>query len=488
MSSFRLSDREIKHRLTRLKNLERLYGLARARIASFEHANRELKMIVTQQTEVIETLKLRIEELSRMIWGRRGRGILGKNTSDQESADNDPNALLATRRNPLSYRRPIPHAGEITHTETYPIDTCTHCHAPLTQLKTIIRYTEDMVMPTLDHNPFKKVVRQRITTGYCSVCRIRRTALPIQPQVVSLGENVKQLVSYASVVLRLSYAQTQTLLKDLVELQLSDGEIRHILAEHAANLQPRYHHLTQRIRAQPGAHYDETGWNVAETRERNFAWVMTGTRTAETIFLLGRTRGKGNAQELKGEAPSSQVGITDDYGAYRTLFERHQLSWAKPYRNLRELAYAQALSPTKQRHCQKVYAVFAHMYQTLRRELAQPYVPERRVHLHACLMRSFGRLCQPHPLDPVKLKRLKGALKRNQAAYFTCLTVPGIPPDNNKAERALRHLVLKRKAAFGSKTHTGAHIMSVLFSTLLSLWWSKPKNFFVEYTKLLQTT
>lgn len=57
--------------------------------------------------------------------------------------------------------------------------------------------------------------------------------------------------------------------------------------------------------------------------------------------------------------------------------------------------------------------------------------------------------------------------------------------DNNKAERGLRHIVLKRKASCGSKTQKGADTMSILCSTLLSCWWSKPENFFTAYEQML---
>ncbi|MEK7561223.1 MAG: transposase [Patescibacteria group bacterium] len=78
----------------------------------------------------------------------------------------------------------------------------------------------------------------------------------------------------------------------------------------------------------------------------------------------------------------------------------------------------------------------------------------------------------------------KEGLTKNLNAYFTCLLHEGIPPDNNKAERALRHLVLKHKISFGSCTQRGADTLSILASVLLSLWWRKPQNFFQEYMAL----
>jgi len=97
------------------------------------------------------------------------------------------------------------------------------------------------------------------------------------------------------------------------------------------------------------------------------------------------------------------------------------------------------------------------------------------------LRARFTVISTPSPEDPKKLATIKESLRKNTNAYFTCLLFDGIPPDNNKAERSLRHLVLKRKISFGSCTQKGANAMSVLASVILSLWWRRPKNFFQEY-------
>jgi len=69
--------------------------------------------------------------------------------------------------------------------------------------------------------------------------------------------------------------------------------------------------------------------------------------------------------------------------------------------------------------------------------------------------------------------------------YFVCIIKPNIPTTNNKAERSLRHLVIKRKKSFGSKTPKGAEIISVLYSVVMSLWWRSKKDFFRAYSEAL---
>ncbi|MFH1233199.1 MAG: transposase [Patescibacteria group bacterium] len=68
---------------------------------------------------------------------------------------------------------------------------------------------------------------------------------------------------------------------------------------------------------------------------------------------------------------------------------------------------------------------------------------------------------------------------------FTCLKYKGVDATNNKAERKLRHLVLKRKTSFGTKTKKGDEILEINLSILLSLWWQNKKNFFLNFNQLL---
>jgi len=142
------------------------------------------------------------------------------------------------------------------------------------------------------------------------------------------------------------------------------------------------------------------------------------------------------------------------------------------------------LSIETRAHCEKVYTRFAALYERLRSALQNPFDLTQRQCLRDTLKSTLLEITALHPLDPEKLRAMKESLRARAESYFTCLTHKGIPPDNNKAERALRHLVLKRKTSFGSKTQRGAQVTEVLASVLLSLWWGHPDTFFQEYRTL----
>ena len=478
----KLSEREIQLRLQRLRNLERFYVELKEKYQKLKEENAMLKEIIKGQAEQIEILKLRIEELEMMVFGKSNK-IKKDDENDDSSTPKKPRSK--PNRDASSYRRQTPSDDEITDTEYHAMTHCANCGTKLTKIKVIERWVEDILPLSEWYKALKQVIKHHITTGYCPMCHERKSALPITPQTVSLGDHVKQFVCFATVVLRLSYAQISDFLEGTTRFNLSDGEITNIITEQGIALHPEFEAMKHRIRGQPGAHYDESTWKVQATEQGNHVWVQTGTETTDTLFLFGRSRGKGNAEELRGDAASEQVAITDDYGAYKNPFPKHQLCWAHPHRKLRDLRDSGGLCDTKKQHCQNVYDQFKALYVDVRDALQEPFVLKKRERQKKKLMQRFDDIAVLHPDDPKKLKAIKERLQERKAAYFTCITEEGIPADNNKAERHLRHIVLKRKNSFGSKTQRAADMASVVYSVLLSLWWKSKGTFFQEYAALL---
>jgi transposase len=450
--------------ITRLKNEN---ARLRARVAAVEQENALLK---TQISDVL----MQLEELQRKVFGKKHH---------KPPQSNIPPNPPVSKRPHSSYRRPTPQPKDVTKTIEFSLQTCTDCSTILTNIKRIIRYQEDVLPLAEWKNALKTIEEHCVTTGYCPHCRKRISSIPIQKQVSTLGPNVVQLIPYLSIIQRMSFQQIRDFLKDIADLSVSDGEMSNILEKQSHVLAPCFENLKARIALQPGAHYDETAWKTQQEALGNYGWVKTGTESNDTVFLLGRSRGKGNAEELQTNN-QDQIGITDDYGAYRTLFRKHQLCWAHPLRKLRELTQSEHLADAERAASTIAYESFCKLYQDLEDLLQEPHEVAPRTKAGKELQKRLNRIAISSSSDPPKLKRIKETLHKNQGSYFTCLSQSGIPPDNNKAERALRHLVLKRKVSFGSKTQKGADAMGILCSVLLSLWWSKPKNFFAEYAKL----
>ena len=460
----KLTEEEVKHRLIELRNLKVLYAKARERIALLEAETKqqqerlkELEARDKDRGEKIEAMAFQLEQIKNKLFGKKPlvQRILPKKEKK--------------RRDIFSHQRPIPE--QATETRPHPVNECAHCHVALSKKWTAVFFEEDIPLPVQ-----KTVIKHEVEVGYCARCKKQSSGIPMPSKKSILGEKVKKYVCILSIASRLSHVQIQEHLREVFNLNLSSGEIGNILQTEADSLRPEYQGLKASVLSQTGTHYDETSWKVQKEEQGKFAWVAAGTENNDTVFSLGRSRGKGNIEDIG--AP--KVGISDDYGAYRNSFSEHQLCFAHPQRKLRDLAESLEFGKRKKKQIFKTYERFSNLYQRIRKTIGTELSPC----LKTKFQKTFKEITESHSLDPTALAKIKIALQRNMGKYFTFLKHPGLPIDNNKAERCLRHLVLKRKISFGSKTQRGAETTSILASVILSLKWNDPENWFQKYLKL----
>lgn len=459
-----LSKDEINKRLIRLSNLEHLHAKARGRIVSLEKENKRLKQRVKELEDKNKDLNSKIEAISFQFEQIKNK-LFGKKPT--------VNRIIKKKeketRDIFSYHRPIP--KQITKVESHLVSECVHCHGKLQKKRVKVFFEEDIPLPIQ-----KIVIRHEVEVGYCNSCRKQSSGMTIPSKKSILGENVKKYVCILSIVNRLSHNQIKENIKDIFNIDISIGEIGNILQTEADNLRPEYQALKESVLTQMGTHYDETGWRVQKEEQGKFAWVATGTENNDTVFSLGRSRGKGNIDDIG----KGKVGISDDYGAYKNSFSEHQLCWAHPQRKLRDLAESEEFGKRKKKQILNTYTKFSNLYQGIQKKISDEISP----HLKTRFQNIFSQISEPHNLDPAPLSKLKTSLRKNKQKYFTFLNHTGIPIDNNKAERALRHLVIKRKISFGSKTQRGAETTSILASIIMSLKWNNPNDWFQKYLKL----
>ena len=428
--------------------------------------------------EKLEKALLYIEELQKYVF--RGK----KKDEDNNNGKNNGSKSKQGKhkeRNKQSYRRPIPGKAEITNEEIHNIENCPDCGNRLSKIKILEFYEQDILPMQEWFEKLKKTTLIKITTGYCKHCRKRVSAIPIPKQKVSIGENIKQLIVYQTTVQQLSYSQILDFSESHLQFQISTGEIAHILSEQALKLKPAFDDLIKNIRNGTGAHLDETSYNIAfhDEYSGNYAWVMTSMKNSDAVFMLGKNRGKGNAKKLLGDDYQG-IGVTDDYGAYANIFksDKHALCWAHPHRKFRDLKNSNGLSEKKAKQCQKFYKQFSELYREVTEINQTDFKKEERVEIKKTLISRLEEILKPNKNDPTKLSTFKKTMLKKIDRYFICITKPNIPTTNNKAERSLKHLVIKRKKSFGSKTPKGAEVMSILYSVIMSLWWRSKKDFF----------
>jgi transposase len=471
----KLLQEEIDRRMIQWRNDRLLEPQRKQRMEELEQRCAYLEAESARKDLIIEKLLLRVEQLEAMVFGR-------KKKSDDHDDLPPPSFGSGTPekqpRSPASFRRSTPKPDDVTNRTHHPLRSCPDCGSALRQRRTVTRFVEDIPLPQ------KIVTEQTIESGFCPCCKKTRSAIPLSPQHSTLGQNVRLYVLFAVTVLGLTFEKIKAHLYGLHRLSVSDGELAAIIREGHRRLLPAMENIASKIREAPAAHYDETSYPVQHGEQGNYAWVKTSSIGPETIFCLGQTRGKGNAERLRGP-PSDQVGVSDDYGAYDNLFENHALCWAHPLRKFRDLAGSGALSKKHHVQCRRFYEKFHALERSTALTIAAPLSQKQRHHAAEKIGKKIDALMTTDACDPPSLATLKRTFLHNREQYLVCIRLPDVPMTNNKAERSLRHLVIKRLVSFGSRTQQGAQAMETILSVCLTLWRKKPKDYFGELRSLM---
>jgi len=484
MKGFRLTDAQIRQRLQEGRNYKRLYFELKVKYDAVVLENKQLKQELIDQRRhfeaIIESQGARIEELEKLVFGRKKRPRSGGG----RTASTQP-------RDAASYRRPIPNDDEVTHVEYHAINACHHCGGPLTDKEEHIRFVEDIILAALAMvAQFKTVTKHVVERGYCVSCGIYSSAYDLRGQQVAIGPYVRMLVCYLVTLRDHSYDQVRNILWDVYRFDITNGEIAVILAVARVKLLPEYNRLKDSIRAGPAVHMDESRYRIQSEGGAGYGFSMSSAVNSDVVFKLAESRGKAHAKELIGEHYSG-VGITDRYGAYKHLFEnedgssRHQICWAHLQRTAKDLTHLECLSKTKLTHVTRFYQALASIYATIRAYQTELFDADTRRAQANKLLKQTKRLCQPHELDPKKLAALKAGILEYQDSLFLRLTIDGVPVDNNRAERDIRKLVIKRRKSLGSKTPKGAGVLEVLLSVCWSLYNRDKNNFFPNLQAML---
>ncbi len=469
----KLTQAEIERRMIQWRNDRLLEPQRKQRMAELEERCARLERESAEKDAIIAKLLLRVEQLEAMVFGSRKRPDDNDDLSPPSSGTPEKQPRPAA-----SFRRATPQLDEITNRTHHPLHSCPDCGHPLRHKQTATRFVEDIPLPQ------KIVTEQTIERGFCPCCKKTKSAIPISPQHCTLGPNVRLYILFAVTVLGQTFEKIRAHLHGLHRLTVSDGELATIIREGHRKLLPAMKDIEAKIREAPTAHYDETSYPVQNGEQGNYAWVKTSSTGPETVFRLGRTRGKGNAEELRGPA-SDQTGMSDDYGVYDNLFRNHALCWAHPLRKFRDLARSGALSPEHHEQCRGFYERFHALERSVSLIIAAPLSARQRGNAAYRVGRKIDTLMVPDAADPPVLATLKSTFLENREHYLVCIRIPGVPMTNNKAERSLRHLVIKRLLSFGSRSQQGAQAMETILSVLLTLWWSKPSDYFGELRRLM---
>ena len=361
------------------------------------------------------------------------------------------------------WHRPIPAKADRTVEVAAP-DECPHCGGTGLEPtgETVERLQEDIVLV-----PRPVVTRIALHAAWCPHCRrkVTRPADEMLPQS-QIGPVAQAVCVYLRHDIRLSLGKVRQVMKGLFGLAFVPATALRFGQKAARNGAALYEEILNAVRTAAMANADETGIHVDGI---NY-WVWLACTANLAVFRIDASRSGDAAVALLGEKFNGTL-VADDYAAYNrisALFRQSCL--AHPIRIARDLAAELERSPLQYRRTQAI--AFCNDVKTLLCDACDAHTrlksPAARLRVKASYTLQLRALCaSPAACD--RVETFRNRLLRTLPTLFTFLSVPGVPPTNNAAERALRPIVIFRKTSFGIRSDIGAKDLAVMSSLLLSV-------------------
>jgi len=391
------------------------------------------------------------------------------NSSRPPSAD--PPGTPARLPRPLKGRRPGAQPGHEAHqrlavppervdrvVEHWP-EQCAHCQAPLAAdpglvVAAPVRHQVTELPPVR-----AEVTEHRLQRVRCPSCGGEtRARLPVEVPRGAFGPRLQAAVALLSGRYRLSRREVAEVAEDLLGAPLAVGSVDALCQATAEALAAPMAELEAAVRQADAVHADETGWRQAG--QRHWLWVVVAPLL--TVFTIAASRGSGVLKRLLGTDFAGAV-TSDRWSAYTWLPpEQRQVCWAHLVRDFRALL---EWGPKARALAEEALAVIGQVFAAWDRERAAPTGRQRLRRELQPLQEEFRLLLEAGQQHEVaKVAGLSRQLLKLWPALWTFVSVPGVEPTNNAAERALRPAVLWRKGSFGTRSEGGNLFVSRLLT------------------------
>ena len=263
---------------------------------------------------------------------------------------------------------------------------------------------------------------------------------------------------------RLPFGTIQRLLARCYGLDLSRGALVAAVQRVAERGRATLDSLRAELRASPRVHADETGWR--ENGRNGYIWTFS---TPRLCYFVRRGRHKAVVTEVLGESFDG-VLVSDFYAAYTHYPGVHQFCWAHLVREIHELTTRWPEDAALQTWAQAVQTVYHDACATAARYTAENASAGARLDAQLACERPLLHLCHPFlEAEAAPQRPLCQRIFRHIKELFVFVGLPDVPPDNNAAERSLRHLVTSRKISGGTRSPHGSDTKTALAS-LFGTW------------------
>ena len=350
------------------------------------------------------------------------------------------------------YHRSIP--DHVDEERNVTITQCPHCWSNLSKwVTTRTRTIEDIpeIKPT--------VIRYTIERRYCSRCRKM-----VEPEIkealpkATLSLRTMLVIAFMKTVERLPAARVSEMMRDIFNLNVTKGEVMHIVHQVSRHLGPEYRRLVRRIRKAKARYTDETTWRI--DGKNRYMWVFV--TEAESLYVTG-SRSHEVPEKVLGKHEGTDMH--DDFSAYTALAKitKNPQAWCWAH----ILGNAKELVQYNESEGNYIHSILKSVFERAKKLLEKP-PGEISEEILEALYEEFLQIDVPYESKKCS-GFVRNLLKKRRNDIFRFVIDRSVEPTNNRAERAIRPIVTYRKVSGGSRSERGARDFTRVYSVLESM-------------------
>lgn len=302
------------------------------------------------------------------------------------------------------------------------------------------------------------VTQYNIHTYLCRYCTaVNISSHPDLPAEGRFGKNLMTQIALLKYEDRLPLEKIANNVQRQYHLVITPAAVLEILERVTGSCEPMYAAIRKHMQYASNVYADETGQKVQGKQW----WTWVFVTLTHMLFLIRKSRGQKPIEEVLGSDYSGILNC-DGWRSYPQKVKRIQRCWAHLLREAKWLAEkeeGQALLLY-----QELCALFEKIKQLRAAVLAQQEREEQYQSLIAHMQHVINRANAY-----TELRKFANKIENGLDYWFTCVLCPEAEPTNNKAERALREMVVQRKITGTLRNERGTHRAEVLM-TCIQTW------------------
>lgn len=316
---------------------------------------------------------------------------------------------------------------------------CPHCHGThLVKLSAFIHQLLEL--------PEIKVLctHFRIWKCECQDCRtIVNAAIPAEFEA-GFGPRFTAMIAELAGDMGGTRRNIERFVENFFGVPISQGAIENCVRRASEAILPHYEAALQEARQARYNHCDETSWRQfgPPGKAKHWGWVLSSGKI--TVYKISKHRTSEAFKEFIGDWKG--ILISDDYGTY--------MNWDGEDRQTCLAHLIRRAEHFKESQDPEVSKGGEWVLEELRRLVKMAHTPPTKGQW-ATWKARFSRWVSKHADREDDLGTFARRLRDEAEHLYTFLREDGVNATNNRAERALRPLVVRRKVSYGSTSEEG---------------------------------